>query len=97
MGLGLRPSEAQSSSVGNTNILVGPCMSSLRGSSNAFCTCSILECFHRWKNYMRDVAIHRTYGNKVAATNFIHWPIEIQFCEPNASTNQTKSPPSLRY
>ncbi|KAK7820270.1 hypothetical protein CFP56_039004 [Quercus suber] len=32
MGLGLRPSEAQSSSVGNTNILVGPCMSSLRGN-----------------------------------------------------------------
>uniref|UniRef100_A0A7N2LS78 Acyl-CoA thioesterase 2 C-terminal domain-containing protein n=1 Tax=Quercus lobata TaxID=97700 RepID=A0A7N2LS78_QUELO len=34
-----------------------------------------------------------TYGNKVATTNFIPWPIEIQFCEPNASTNQTKSPP----
>ena len=31
MGLGLRPSEAQSSSVGNTNIVVGPWMSSLRG------------------------------------------------------------------
>lgn len=35
----------------------------------------------------------RTYRNKVASRTFIPWPIEIRFCEPNNSTNQTKSPP----
>lgn len=38
---------------------------------------------------------NRTYRNKVAAKEFIPWPIEIRFCEPNNSTNQTKSPPRL--
>ncbi|XP_030972350.1 acyl-coenzyme A thioesterase 8-like isoform X1 [Quercus lobata] len=51
------------------------------------------RCFHRWKRRLTDPHLPRTYGNKVATTNFIPWPIEIQFCEPNASTNQTKSPP----
>ncbi|KAL6323153.1 hypothetical protein AAG906_027430 [Vitis piasezkii] len=37
------------------------------------------------------------FPGKVAAKEFIPWPIEIRFCEPNNSTNQTKSPPSLRY
>ncbi|KAK3020385.1 LOW QUALITY PROTEIN: hypothetical protein RJ639_046118, partial [Escallonia herrerae] len=41
--------------------------------------------------------IELTYRNKVATTNFIPWPIEIRFCEPNSSTSQTKSSPSLRY
>ncbi|KAG5514264.1 hypothetical protein RHGRI_035613 [Rhododendron griersonianum] len=38
---------------------------------------------------------NRTYRNKVAAAKFVPWPIEIRFCEPNSSTNQTKSPPRL--
>ncbi|XP_050287758.1 acyl-CoA hydrolase 2-like [Quercus robur] len=46
---------------------------------------------------LTDPHLPRTYGNKVATTNFIPWPIEIQFCEPNASTNQTKSPPRLAW
>ncbi|PIM99965.1 Acyl-CoA thioesterase [Handroanthus impetiginosus] len=46
---------------------------------------------------LTDPRLPRTYRNKVASTNFIPWPIEIRFCEPNTSTNQTKSPPSLRY
>lgn len=37
----------------------------------------------------------RTYRNKVATAKFIPWPIEIRFCEPSPSTNQTKSPPRL--
>lgn len=37
----------------------------------------------------------RTYRNKVATANFVPWPIEIRFCEPNNATNQTKSPPRL--
>ncbi|XAR54067.1 Palmitoyl-CoA hydrolase [Bertholletia excelsa] len=44
-----------------------------------------------------DPRLPRTYRNKVATTKFIPWPIEIRFCEPNTFTNQTKSPPSLRY
>ncbi|KAI3449191.1 hypothetical protein Pfo_005856 [Paulownia fortunei] len=44
-----------------------------------------------------DPRLPRTYRNKVASTKFVPWPIEIRFCEPNTSTNQTKSPPSLRY
>lgn len=35
---------------------------------------------------------NRTYRNKVAMAKIDPWPIEIRFCDPNASTNQTKSP-----
>uniref|UniRef100_A0A803NXH7 acyl-CoA hydrolase n=1 Tax=Cannabis sativa TaxID=3483 RepID=A0A803NXH7_CANSA len=44
-----------------------------------------------------DTRLPRTYRNKVATKSFVPWPIEIRFCEPNTSTNQTKSPPSLKY
>uniref|UniRef100_M4EWQ5 acyl-CoA hydrolase n=1 Tax=Brassica campestris TaxID=3711 RepID=M4EWQ5_BRACM len=44
-----------------------------------------------------DPQLPRSYRNKVATANFIPWPIEIRFCEPSNSTNQTKSPPRLRY
>ncbi|KAJ4914605.1 HotDog domain protein [Raphanus sativus] len=44
-----------------------------------------------------DPHLPRSYRNKVATANFIPWPIEIRFCEPSNSTNQTKSPPRLRY
>ncbi|GAA0143503.1 esterase [Lithospermum erythrorhizon] len=44
-----------------------------------------------------DPILPRTYRNKVATAQFIPWPIEIRFCQPNTSTNQTKSPPSLKY
>ncbi|KAL0412021.1 UNVERIFIED_CONTAM: Acyl-CoA thioesterase 2 [Sesamum latifolium] len=44
-----------------------------------------------------DPRLPRTFRNKVASVEFVPWPIEIRFCEPNTSTNQTKSPPSLRY
>ncbi|WVZ07791.1 hypothetical protein V8G54_021137 [Vigna mungo] len=46
---------------------------------------------------LTDPRLPRTYRNKVATVEFIPWPIEIRFCEPRTSTNQTKSPPSLRY
>ncbi|KAJ7951138.1 Acyl-CoA thioesterase family protein [Quillaja saponaria] len=46
---------------------------------------------------LTDPRLPRTYRNKVAITEFIPWPIEIRFCEPNNSTNQTKASPSLRY
>lgn len=46
---------------------------------------------------MTDPLLPRTYRNKVATAPFIPWPIEIRFCEPTTSTNQTKSPPSLKY
>lgn len=46
---------------------------------------------------MLTVSFDRTYRNKVATANFVPWPIEIRFCEPSNATNQTKSPPSLRY
>ncbi|XP_050249645.1 acyl-CoA hydrolase 2-like [Quercus robur] len=46
---------------------------------------------------LMDPRLPRSYRNKVAAKNFIPWPIEIRFCEPRTSTIQTKSPPSLRY
>ncbi|KAL5143828.1 Beta-amylase 7 [Glycine soja] len=46
---------------------------------------------------LTDPRLPRTYRNKVATIEFIPWPIEIRFCEPKISTNQTKSPPSLRY
>ncbi|GFQ05306.1 calcium-dependent protein kinase 7 [Phtheirospermum japonicum] len=38
-----------------------------------------------------------TYWNRVASIKFVPWPVEIRYCEPNTSTNQTKSPPSLRF
>ncbi|XP_022862362.1 uncharacterized protein LOC111382570 isoform X2 [Olea europaea var. sylvestris] len=44
-----------------------------------------------------DPRLPRTYRNKVASREYVPWPIEIRFCEHNTSTNQTKSPPSLRY
>ncbi|BFG40873.1 hypothetical protein CerSpe_271470 [Prunus speciosa] len=31
------------------------------------------------------------YRIKAAAKKFVPWPIEIRFCEPSSSTNQTKS------
>ncbi|KAL8028211.1 hypothetical protein ABFX02_14G144000 [Erythranthe guttata] len=47
---------------------------------------------------LTDPRLPRTYRNKVASTKFVPWPIEIKFCEPNNTfTNQTKTPPSLRY
>ncbi|KAL7258947.1 hypothetical protein ACSBR1_004954 [Camellia fascicularis] len=46
---------------------------------------------------LTDPRLPRTYRNKVATAKFVPWPIEIRFCEPNTATNQTKSPPSLRY
>ncbi|XP_018837315.2 acyl-CoA thioesterase 2-like [Juglans regia] len=46
---------------------------------------------------LTDPRLPRTYRNKVATSKFVPWPIEIRFCEPNNSTNQTKSPPSLRF
>uniref|UniRef100_A0A5B6YJ77 acyl-CoA hydrolase n=1 Tax=Davidia involucrata TaxID=16924 RepID=A0A5B6YJ77_DAVIN len=46
---------------------------------------------------LTDPRLPRTYRNKVAAANFVPWPIEIRFCEPNTNTNQTKSSPSVRY
>lgn len=46
---------------------------------------------------LTDPRLPRTYRNKVAAKKFVPWPIEIRFCESSTSTNQTKSPPSLKY
>ncbi|QHO07365.1 Nudix hydrolase [Arachis hypogaea] len=39
----------------------------------------------------------KTYRNKIATTKFTPWPIEIRFCEPTTSTNQTKSPPRENF
>ncbi|CAL9213238.1 unnamed protein product, partial [Arabidopsis halleri] len=47
-----------------------------------------------------DPHLPRSYRNKldqtksieIATRNFVPWPIEIRFCEPSNSTNQTKSP-----
>ncbi|XLS93853.1 hypothetical protein HN51_069861 [Arachis hypogaea] len=44
-----------------------------------------------------DPRLPKTYRNKIATTKFTPWPIEIRFCEPTTSTNQTKSPPSLNF
>lgn len=44
-----------------------------------------------------DPRLPRTYRNKVAMAKIDPWPIEIRFCDPNTSTNQTKSPANLRY
>ncbi|XP_058737353.1 acyl-CoA hydrolase 2-like [Vicia villosa] len=46
---------------------------------------------------LTDPRLPITYRNEVARAQFIHWPVEIRFCEPTLETNQTKSPPSLRY
>ncbi|KAK1373906.1 Cyclic nucleotide-binding domain-containing protein [Heracleum sosnowskyi] len=46
---------------------------------------------------LTDPRLSRTYRNKVAIRKFIPYPIDIRFCEPSTATNQTKSPPSLRY
>ncbi|XP_065859545.1 acyl-CoA hydrolase 2-like [Euphorbia lathyris] len=46
---------------------------------------------------LTDPQLPRTYRNKVASKDFVPWPMEIRFCEPNTNTNQTKSPPCLRY
>lgn len=46
---------------------------------------------------LTDPRLPRGYRNKVATKEFVPWPIEIRFCEPNYATNQTKAPPSLRY
>lgn len=46
---------------------------------------------------LTDPRLPITYRNKVATSEYIPWPIEIRFCEPKIATNQTKSPPSLRY
>ncbi|XP_058764211.1 acyl-CoA hydrolase 2-like [Vicia villosa] len=46
---------------------------------------------------LTDPRLPRTYRNKVATSEFIPWPIEIRFCEPIPATNQTKTPPSLRF
>ncbi|KAF8087169.1 hypothetical protein N665_0596s0020 [Sinapis alba] len=44
-----------------------------------------------------DPLLPRDYRNKVAIENITTWPIDIRFCEPNYSTEQTKSPPRLNY
>ncbi|PIA49420.1 hypothetical protein AQUCO_01300319v1 [Aquilegia coerulea] len=46
---------------------------------------------------LTDPHLPREYRNKVASKKFIPWPVEIKFCEPNNHTNQTKTPPSLKY
>ncbi|XP_024009896.1 uncharacterized protein LOC18015229 isoform X2 [Eutrema salsugineum] len=46
---------------------------------------------------MTDPLLPRDYRNKVATENIAPWPIDIRFCEPNYSTEQTKSPPRLKY
>ncbi|XP_059634161.1 acyl-CoA hydrolase 2-like [Cornus florida] len=46
---------------------------------------------------LTDPRLPKTYRNKVATAKFVPWPIEIRFCDPGTATNQTKSPPSLRY
>ncbi|KAK4745277.1 hypothetical protein SAY87_011589 [Trapa incisa] len=44
-----------------------------------------------------DPRLPRSYRNKVATTKFIPWPIEIRFCAPSNATNQTETPPCVRY
>ncbi|TXG62839.1 hypothetical protein EZV62_009833 [Acer yangbiense] len=46
---------------------------------------------------LTDPNLPRSYRIRVAAKSFVPWPIEIKFCEPSSGTNQSKSPPSLRY
>ncbi|KAG6582611.1 Acyl-coenzyme A thioesterase 8, partial [Cucurbita argyrosperma subsp. sororia] len=49
------------------------------------------------KRRLTNPSLPRTYRNKVASKTFIPWPIDLRFCEPNNATDQTKSPPSLKY
>ncbi|KAG7553451.1 Acyl-CoA thioesterase [Arabidopsis thaliana x Arabidopsis arenosa] len=44
-----------------------------------------------------DPLLPRDYRNKVATEINASFPIDIRFCEPNYSTEQTKSPPRLKY
>ncbi|KAL9234471.1 hypothetical protein vseg_009341 [Gypsophila vaccaria] len=44
-----------------------------------------------------DPRLPRTYRNKVVAAEYVPWPIELRFCDPDNSTNQIKSPPRVRY
>ncbi|KAM1707559.1 hypothetical protein ACFX13_000702 [Malus domestica] len=44
-----------------------------------------------------DPRLLRTYRFKATAKKFVPWPIEIRSCEPNSSTNQTKSAPSVKF
>ncbi|XLR27178.1 hypothetical protein HN51_040413 [Arachis hypogaea] len=46
---------------------------------------------------LTDPRLPKTYRNKIATTKFTPWPIEIRFCEPTTSTNQTKSPPQFEF
>ncbi|WOH09469.1 hypothetical protein DCAR_0728926 [Daucus carota subsp. sativus] len=46
---------------------------------------------------LTDARLSRTYRNKIATQKFVPYPVDIRFCDPNTSTNQTKSPPSQRY
>ncbi|KAF6175130.1 hypothetical protein GIB67_022811 [Kingdonia uniflora] len=46
---------------------------------------------------LTDPRLPRSYRNKVAAQTFTPWPVDIRFCEPTTYTNQTKTPPSLKY
>ncbi|XP_044494596.1 acyl-CoA thioesterase 2-like isoform X3 [Mangifera indica] len=55
---------------------------------------SLEEIRERRKIYPR---LPRSYRNKVATAEFVPWPIELRFCDPNNNTNETKTPPSLKY
>ncbi|CAL5192679.1 unnamed protein product [Lathyrus oleraceus] len=46
---------------------------------------------------LTDPRLPMTFRNKIASAEFAPWPIEIRFCEPRPATNQTKTPPSLRF
>ncbi|KAK7349518.1 hypothetical protein VNO77_06952 [Canavalia gladiata] len=46
---------------------------------------------------LTDPRLPIIYRNKIATSQHITWPIEVRFCEYKISTNQTKSPPSLKY
>ncbi|XP_074328527.1 acyl-CoA hydrolase 2-like [Apium graveolens] len=46
---------------------------------------------------LTDPRLPKTYRTKVASKEFVPWPIDIRFCEPNTGTNMTKSPPRLRF
>ncbi|VFQ74747.1 unnamed protein product [Cuscuta campestris] len=45
---------------------------------------------------LTDPRLPGPYRNTLATAEFVPWPIEIRFCDPNV-TSQTKSPPSLRF
>ncbi|KAJ9171370.1 hypothetical protein P3X46_014753 [Hevea brasiliensis] len=46
---------------------------------------------------LTDPRLPRSYRSMVASKDYIPWPLEIRFCEPNTNNHQEKSPPSLRY